>query len=67
MSEIMEEMLQGYCRSMDQSRIVTCEYHIEMNQKVYEYTDCAFGKCVHSDTCVLMKSVREANNKQEGI
>lgn len=66
MSEILEDMLQGYCRSMDHSRIVTCEYRIERNRKVYEYTDCAFGSCVHSDTCMLMEPVREANKKEEG-
>ena len=56
--EIIEEMYQGYCRTSDQSRIVTCEYHIEDDKKVLDYTDCAYGTCVHSKTCKLIEQIK---------
>lgn len=57
MSEIIEEMVQGYCRASDQSRILTCEIAEKDGKKVLEYTDCAYGKCIHSNTCKLMEEV----------
>lgn len=57
--ELCEEMYQGYCRTCDRSRIVTCEYHREGEKKVLDFVDCAYGKCVHSRTCKLMEPVRE--------
>ncbi len=59
MSEIIEEIFQGYCRTIDQARTVTCEYSMENDKKVMEYIDCSYGKCVHSKTCKLVESVRE--------
>lgn len=53
----MEEMVQGYCRASDQSRIVTCEYIEKDGKNVLEYTDCAYGTCVHSKTCKLMEEM----------
>lgn len=53
--EIIEEINQGYCRGSDQSRIVTCEYHMEDGKKVLEYIDCAYGACIHSKTCKLVQ------------
>ncbi len=57
MSEIIEEMVQGYCRASDHSRIITCEVNETNGERVLEYTDCAYGKCVHSKTCKLMEEV----------
>ena len=59
MSEIIEEIYQGYCRTLDQARTVTCEYHMDDNKKVIEYVDCSYGKCVHSKTCKLIEPIRE--------
>ena len=63
MQENIEEMFQGYCRAGDQSRIVTCEFHMEDDKKVLDYADCAYGSCVHSKTCKLMESVRNMIEK----
>lgn len=55
MSEIFEEMVQGYCKASDQSRILTCEYAVKDGKNVLEYTDCAYGACVHSKNCKLIE------------
>lgn len=57
MSEIFEEIIQGYCRASDQSRILTCEYTEKDGVNVLEYTDCAYGTCVHSKTCKLIEEM----------
>lgn len=55
MSEIFEEMIQGYCKASDQSRILTCEYSVKEGKNILEYTDCAYGACVHSKNCRLIE------------
>lgn len=57
MSEIFEEIIQGYCRASDQSRILTCEYTEKDGVNVLEYTDCAYRTCVHSKTCKLIEEM----------
>lgn len=57
MSEIFEEMVQGYCRTSDQPRILTFEYSKKNGENVLEYTDCAYGTCVHSKTCKLIEEM----------
>ena len=59
MSEIMEEIYQGYCRTLDQARTVTCEYHLHGSEKVIEYIDCSYETCVHNKTCKLIEPIRE--------
>lgn len=55
MSEIYEEMIQGYCKASDRSRILTCEYSVKDGVNILEYTDCAYGTCVHSKNCRLIE------------
>ena len=55
MVEIIEEIYQGYCRAIDASRMVTCEYKKEKDTLKLEYTDCNYGPCVHSKTCKIME------------
>ena len=54
MAEIIEEIYQDYCRAIDNSRMVTCEYNKEGDKLVLEYADCSYGSCVHSKTCQIM-------------
>lgn len=60
MNEILEEMVSGYCRAFDQTRIVTCEYEVLPEGRRLQSTDCDYGVCVHSKSCTLMKQVLEA-------
>lgn len=55
MDDVTEEIRQGYCRAIDQSRMVTCEYTRKDDKWVLEHTDCNYGACVHSRTCRIME------------
>lgn len=63
MSEIIEEIYQGYCRAIDASRMVTCEYTKENDKLILNYTDCNYGLCVHSKTCKIMKQAHTENRE----
>lgn len=54
MDEIVEEIYQGYCRTIDNSRMVTCEYKKENGRLVLDCADCDYGSCVHSRDCKIM-------------
>lgn len=62
-----EKIYQGYCRSSDQSRMVICEYHIEDEKNIMDHVDCAYGACVHSNVCELIKGLKcELHLSDEG-
>lgn len=50
-----EEFLSGYCRGLDQSRIVEA---IVDNGVLLE-VDCGFGSCVHEGNCPIAEKLRE--------
>ena len=57
----MEEELffTGYCRQLDQSRMVTIELE---NGKLTE-CDCCYGGCVYEPNCTVAKQIAEACGK----
>ncbi|MCI8854078.1 MAG: ubiquinone biosynthesis protein UbiE [Lachnospiraceae bacterium] len=59
MDEIWEEMVSGYCRAYDQTRIVTCEYEKMPEGRRLQSTDCDYGNCIHSKSCRLMRQALE--------
>ncbi len=53
----MEEVFfTGYCRALDQSRIVEAE----MEDGALQYVDCGFGGCPYEDNCPIAHQLREA-------
>ena len=60
--EIIEEIYQGYCRTIDSSRMVTCEYIKKDGRQVLDYIDCDYGSCVHSKSCKIMA---QAHTKEQ--
>lgn len=59
----IEEIFNGYCRTVNSSQMVTCEYIRKDDHLWLDHTDCAFGGCVHSSSCEIMK---EALKKCDG-
>jgi hypothetical protein len=52
----MEEvMVSGYCREIDGNRVLCCEETLDG----MPVTDCLFPKCTFSDTCVLIRVLKE--------
>lgn len=49
-----EKMISGYCRCLDQSRIVTAEL-----EDGKWYADCSFGDCPHEASCPIAVQLRE--------
>lgn len=48
-----EKILSGYCRVLDQSRMVTVEWEGPELLDV----DCCYGGCVHQSSCEIAKSI----------
>ena len=58
--EIIEMMLSGFCKTLNETRTVLCEFEKKDGKLRLEQADCAYGTCPHSKTCLLMKPAREA-------
>lgn len=48
-----EHFLTGYCRTIDQSRMVTA---VTENGELTE-VDCCFATCVHAPNCTIAKEI----------
>ena len=49
-----EQIITGYCRCLDQSRIVT----VELDGGKW-YADCSYGNCPYEASCEIAKRIRE--------
>ncbi len=56
-----ETFFTGYCRAIDQSRMVT----VETDDGVLTEVDCCFETCVHTPNCLIAKSIRELLDQGE--
>lgn len=52
-----EEFVSGFCKAQNQTRRVLCEFKIRPDgEKELVSADCAFGRCPHSGSCLLMSA-----------
>ena len=51
-----ERIISGYCRQLDQSRMVT----IELEQGKLTDCDCCYGSCIYEPSCTVAKQIAEA-------
>lgn len=51
-----EHFLSGYCRTIDQSRMVT----VITEDKELTEVDCCFETCVHAPNCTIAKEIHAA-------
>ena len=54
-----EEIISGYCRQLDQSRMVT----VELTDGQIDDVDCCYGSCVHQPNCQIAKRIDERAKK----
>lgn len=53
--EFTEEFFSGFCKAQNQTRTVLCEFEIRSDgSKVLLSSDCVYGKCSHTQDCLLM-------------
>lgn len=50
-----EEILTGYCHTIDQSRMVA----VELDGNELLDVDCCYGNCVHEPNCQIAQRIRE--------
>ena len=53
-----EHCLSGYCRVLDQSRIVSV---LTVDGKLEE-VDCCYGNCPHEPACPIAQNIRQLND-----
>ena len=58
----MEEFFSGFCKTQNQTRMVMCEFEMRDGKKIFLESDCAFGTCPYSSTCVLMGEALKNTN-----
>ena len=49
-----EYIFSGYCRTQDQSRMVTVE--MENGER---YVDCCYGNCPYEQSCTIARAIEE--------
>jgi hypothetical protein len=54
-----EEFLTGYCRTLDQSRMVAVLFTDEELEEV----DCLYGNCPYEPSCPIAETIRELTRK----
>ena len=55
----IEKFISGYCRAIDQSRMVAV---VTEDGQLVE-VDCCFGSCTHEPNCQIAKQIRELLEK----
>lgn len=54
-----ERIITGYCRQLDQSRMVT----IEVEDGKLTECDCCYGSCVYESNCTVAQQISGACSK----
>lgn len=54
-----ERIITGYCRQLDQSRMVT----IEVEDGKLTECDCCYGSCVYESNCTVAQQISNACSK----
>lgn len=55
-----EKMISGYCRRIDQSRIVT----LELEDGKLQYVDCLYESCVYRPNCPIAREIERLQDTQ---
>ena len=55
MEEIEEAVFNGFCKILNETRSVFCEFEVQDGRLCLAEADCDYGACPHTETCVLMK------------
>ena len=50
-----ERIITGYCRCLDQSRMVT----VELDGDAPPEIDCSYFSCIHQNGCAIAEQIRQ--------
>ena len=50
-----EEFFSGYCRSIDNSRMVS----VFVEDGILTEVDCCYETCVHTPNCIIAKNIKD--------
>lgn len=64
--EITEEMFSGFCKTFNETRTVICEFEKTDGGLRLSHADCAYERCSHRETCLVMQPVRDMERASEG-
>ncbi|MCI8506307.1 MAG: ubiquinone biosynthesis protein UbiE [Lachnospiraceae bacterium] len=56
---MIEETYSGFCKALNETRTVFCEFEEKDGKRILSSADCAYGACPHSKICLLMKQMEE--------
>ena len=56
---IIEHAISGYCRVLDQARIVFCELEQTQAQTRLTEVDCNYACCPHRDACPIARQIAD--------
>lgn len=58
-----EKFISGYCRQIDQSRMVA----VELEDGKLTDVDCCYGGCIYEPNCTVAKQIQELTEKKPEI
>ena len=53
--DLDERFISGFCRSLNRTNTVCCEYEEEDGKKELTFMDCFFENCEHHSSCLIYK------------
>lgn len=61
--EYREEVFSGFCKALNQTRSVFCEFENDGSGWKMTDHDCDYGECQHSEACILMAQKNDIENE----
>ncbi|MBQ1312371.1 MAG: hypothetical protein IIY55_11035 [Blautia sp.] len=61
-----EVFISGFCRTINGTNTVCCEYEEIEGKRKLVFMDCVFEKCEHHAACLIYKEAREKEQTQAG-
>ena len=61
--EIQEEFISGFCRTLNGTNTVCCEYTEESGERGLTFMDCAHEDCMHHGACEIYKEAQRLAGK----
>lgn len=56
-----EAFYSGYCRQLDQTRMVLAEFRMDGNVLQLDHTDCCYPDCKFASECTIAQAIKAQN------
>ena len=54
-----EEFISGFCRTLNMTNTVCCEYETAEGRRKLTFMDCVYEKCEHHSSCLIYREALE--------